>query len=101
MLTEEQALEALRQVIDPEIGIDIVELGLVYSIDVQPGRVHAAMTMTTRACPLHAVMTEAAEAALRQAAPPGTDVQVEIVWDPPWNPAMMSPAAKQQLGWRG
>ncbi len=101
MLTEEQALDALRQVIDPEIGVNIVDLGLVYSVDVQPGRIHAAITMTTRACPLHTVLTAAAESALRQAAPPGTDVRVEIVWDPPWNPAMMSPAAKQQLGWRG
>ncbi len=93
-------MEALRQVMDPELGINIVDLGLVYGVDVQDGRIHVAMTMTTRACPLHAYIAENAEAVIRQVAPDAQSVEIEMVWDPPWMPAMMSEAAKQQLGWR-
>jgi metal-sulfur cluster biosynthetic enzyme len=83
-------------VIDPEIGINVVDLGLVYSVEVSGEQVRVAMTMTTHACPLHAYLTEAAEAAIRQVVP-DTQVVVDLVWDPPWSPAMMSDAAKQQL----
>jgi metal-sulfur cluster biosynthetic enzyme len=100
MVTEQQVLEALREVVDPEIGVNIVDLGLVYSTSVEDGRVHVAMTMTTRACPLHAYLTEAADAAIRRHAPDAQSVEIEMVWDPPWSPAMMSETAKQQLGWR-
>ncbi len=98
-MTEEQIREALREVLDPEIGVNVVDLGLVYSVDVRGTEVHVALTMTTRACPLHAYITETAEAAIRQRVPEATAVHVELVWDPPWDPAMMSAAAKQQLGW--
>ena len=100
MANDEQVWNALRTVIDPEIGINIVDLGLVYSVEVSGEQVRVAMTMTTQACPLHAYLTEAAEAAIRQFAPDAQAVQVDMVWDPPWSPAMMSDAAKQQLGWR-
>lgn len=100
MVTQEQIMDALRQVMDPELGINIVDLGLVYSADVQDGRIHVTMTMTTRACPLHAYIRENAEAVIRPIAPDAQAVDVEMVWDPPWVPAMMSDAAKQQLGWR-
>ena len=97
---DEQVWNALRTVIDPEIGINVVDLGLVYSVEVSGDQVRVAMTMTTQACPLHAYLTEAAEAAIRQFAPDVAAVQVDMVWDPPWSPAMMSDEAKQQLGWR-
>ena len=100
MVEEAQVWEALRGVLDPEIGINVVDLGLVYSVEVSSNDVHVAMTMTTQACPLHAYITEAAEAAIRQRAPEAGTVRVDMVWDPPWSPAMMSAAAKQQLGWR-
>jgi len=96
----EQIQEALREVIDPEIGINIVDLGLVYSIDVQDGSVRIAVTMTTRACPLSAYIVQEVEAAVRRALPDVQRVDVQMVWDPPWCPAMMSEAAKQRLGWR-
>lgn len=100
MANDEQVWNALRTVIDPEIGINVVDLGLVYSVEVSGDQVRVAMTMTTQACPLHAYLTEAAEAAIRQFAPDVAAVQVDMVWDPPWSPAMMSDEAKQQLGWR-
>jgi metal-sulfur cluster biosynthetic enzyme len=100
MITEEQVLDALRQVMDPELGINVVDLGLVYSVILQNGRIRVAMTMTTRACPLHTYLTEAAEAAIRQCAPDAQAVEIDMVWDPPWTPAMMSDAAKRQLGWK-
>lgn len=100
LVNDERVWEALRTVIDPEIGINVVDLGLVYRVEVSTNHVHVAMTMTTQACPLHAYLTEAAEAAIRQFAADAEAVQVEMVWDPPWSPAMMSDTAKQQLGWR-
>jgi metal-sulfur cluster biosynthetic enzyme len=101
MVTEQQIWDALREVIDPELGINVVDLGLVYHVGVQDGRVRVAMTMTTQACPLHAYLTESAETVIRQHAPEVDSIAVEMVWEPPWHPAMMSKAAKQQLGWRG
>ena len=95
----EQVLEALRDVIDPEIGINVVDLGLVYGADVQGNDVHIALTMTTPACPLHEYISEAARTAVRQHMPQVEHVDVDIVWDPPWSPAMMSAEAKRQLGW--
>lgn len=99
-MNEEQIREALREVLDPELGINIVDLGLVYSVVVEDSTVRIALTMTTRACPLHAYLTEEAQAAVRRHVPNVGHVDVQIVWDPPWSPAMMSEVAKQQLGWR-
>lgn len=98
-MTEERIWEALRQVMDPEIGVNIVDLGLVYSVELRDHEVHVAMTMTTQACPLHGYLTEAAERAIRTREPEVERVDVEMVWEPPWSPAMMSDAAKEQLGW--
>jgi metal-sulfur cluster biosynthetic enzyme len=96
---EERIREALRGVMDPEIGINIVDLGLVYNVDVQGNDVHIQMTMTTQACPLHEYIAESARTAVRHAVPEVAGVDVEMVWDPPWSPAMMSAEAKRQMGW--
>lgn len=86
---------ALREVIDPEIGINIVDLGLVYGIVVSPvGDVHVALTMTTAACPLGEHIVRDAERRLYDAALRAT---VELVWDPPWGPERMLPAARAAL----
>jgi metal-sulfur cluster biosynthetic enzyme len=98
-ITAEQVRGALRHVIDAEVGINVVDLGLVYEVSVQDGRVSVAMTMTTPACPLGETLTEQAEATIRQNIPGVRTVTVDLVWDPPWRPAMMSGAAKEQLGW--
>ena len=99
MTMEEQIREALRGVMDPEIGINIVDLGLVYNVDVRGNDVHIQMTMTTQACPLHEYIAESARTAVRHAVPEVAGVDVEMVWDPPWSPAMMSAEAKRQMGW--
>lgn len=99
MQNELEVWNALRTVIDPETGINVVDLGLVYRVEVSSDEVRVDMTMTTRACPLHAYLTETAESAIRELAPDARAVIVEVVWDPPWDPAMMSEVAKQRLGW--
>jgi metal-sulfur cluster biosynthetic enzyme len=99
MLTEEQVREALREVIDPEAGMNIVDLGLVYRIDAAEDRVRVAMTMTTPACPVGPMLVEQAQDAIRAVVSSGCDVAVELVWDPPWSADMMSERAKQHFGW--
>ena len=96
----EAALQALRGVIDPEVGVNIVDLGLVYDVDVnvEDRRVHVRMTMTSPACPLGEQILSDAEQRL-QTIDGIDDVQVELVWDPPWGPERMAPPARQALGW--
>jgi metal-sulfur cluster biosynthetic enzyme len=100
MINDDQIWDAMRGVIDPELGINVVDLGLVYSVEVAAHRVRVVMTMTTPTCPLNAYITETAESTIRQAVPDVETVSIDMVWDPPWSPAMMSATAKQQLGWR-
>ena len=99
MPSEEQVREALRSVIDPEAGMNIVDLGLVYRIDAAEDHVQVAMTMTTPACPVGPMLVEQAQDAIRTVVPSSCIVTVELVWDPPWNAAMMSERAKQHFGW--
>ena len=97
----EMIRELLREVIDPEIGINIVDLGLVYDIRMSGDGVAAIrMTLTTPGCPLGGYIDDEIRETL-WGAPGVYDVDVRIVWDPPWDPdQMMSDWAKQQLGWR-
>lgn len=94
-----QVLDALRRVVDPEVGIDIVEMGLIYGVDLGAGGIRVRMTLTSPACPTGTLMIEEAEAAIARIAPPGMAVAVECVWEPPWDPERMSDAAKKKLGW--
>ena len=93
-------LAALRNVVDPEIGINVVDLGLVYEAGADNGHVHVVMTMTTAACPLGESITEEAKAAIRAHVPGVTSVSVTLVWEPAWQPSMMSGTARERLGWR-
>jgi metal-sulfur cluster biosynthetic enzyme len=99
-MTADRVRDALRRVIDPEIGVNIVDLGLVYSASVAEGDVTIAMTMTSAACPLGESLAEEAEAAVRQHIDGVRSVAVELVWDPPWQPSMMSETARAMLGRR-
>lgn len=99
MPTEEAIRAALRSVIDPEVGMNVVDLGLVYGIEVAPNRVRVAMTMTTPACPMGSMITEDAREAIRDIAPEAAEIDVQLVWDPPWDSSMMSEHAKQKFGW--
>ena len=92
-------LEALRSVDDPEAGMNIVDLGLVYGVDVDERSVHIEMTMTTAACPMTDMIVEQVREVVQAAVPPGTAVNVNLVWDPPWTPDKMSGVAKEHFGW--
>lgn len=98
MVSDDKVWQALQQVIDPELGINIVDLGLVYSVDVEDGHVSVAMTMTTPACPLNDYLTGQAEATIWQHVPEVQSVSINLVWDPPWHPGMISEAIQQQFG---
>ncbi len=90
--------DLLREVIDPELGVNIIDLGLVYDVRVSDDVATVQMTMTTPGCPLGAYFDDAVHDCLGGA--PGVEqVDLQIVWDPPWRPEMMSHEAKKQLGW--
>lgn len=91
------ALEALGRVWDPELGLDVVSLGLVYDVRVEPGRIDIDMTLTTPGCPVSESLPEEAAAAVR-AALPDVEVTVNVVWEPPWTPERLTPAALHKLG---
>lgn len=98
MIDEANIYEALRHVLDPEVAVNVVDLGLVYGVAVTGDAVRIDLTMTTPACPLVDTLVRDTRAALRDAGVVG-DVDVNIVWDPPWGPERMSAAAREQLGW--
>ena len=92
-------MDLLHEVIDPELGVNIVDLGLIYGVRVVDRVFDVRMTLTTPGCPLSGYIDDEVRRTLSGA--PGVDDTVtEIVWDPPWSPDMMSDLAKDQLGWR-
>lgn len=98
-LTEEQVRDALRQVIDPELGINIVDLGLVYDVDISAeGVVHVEYTLTTMGCPIGPLIEQQMQSILANV-PGVTEVGAEMVLRPPWTPEMMSEEAKAALGY--
>jgi metal-sulfur cluster biosynthetic enzyme len=97
-MTDTEVREALRQVVDPELGVNIVDLGLIQAIDVADADVRVTMTMTTPACPLRDYIQDLVESTLLDRLGSAQRVTVTIVDDPPWSPDMMSEAARRQLG---
>ena len=95
----ESVKAVLRQVIDPEVGVNIVDLGLVYGVDITPGQISIRLTMTSPACPMGDMIMSDIDAALDAALPPGIGVEVNLVWDPPWTPEMMNKDARSHFGW--
>lgn len=93
-----EVLTALKKVIDPELGTNIVDLGLVYHASLNASGIDIALTMTTPACPLGEMMSEEIKSVLRDRFPDAPHVHVELVWDPPWSADMMSEEARRQLG---
>jgi metal-sulfur cluster biosynthetic enzyme len=91
--------EALRRVVDPEVAMTIVDVGLVYGVTVTDERLHVLLTMTSAACPVTDVIVEEVEAELDRVAPPAMRVDVELVWEPAWSADRMSPRAKAFMGW--
>jgi len=91
-------LAALKTVIDPELGVNIVDLGLIYRAARTANGIDVELTMTTPACPLGEMMTDEIKLVLRDRFPDLPDVRVEIVWDPPWSSELMSEESRRQLG---
>ena len=91
--------EALQRVVDPEVAMTIVDVGLVYGVTVTDERLHVLLTMTSAACPVTDVIVEEVELELEGAAPRTMRVDVELVWEPAWSTDRMSPRAKAFMGW--
>ena len=98
-LNDELVLETLRQVIDPEIGVNIVDLGLIYRFAYADGKLTVTMTLTTPGCPMHDSIAEGVKNILL-GLEGVSEVAVEVVWDPPWHPSMMTAAARELTGTR-
>ena len=97
MPTRDEVIEALRQVEDPELGMDIVDLGLLYGVEVEGPRVKVTHSLTSMGCPVGPMIQEDINRVAREL--PGVeDVDVELTWDPPWTPDKMSDDAKFILG---
>jgi metal-sulfur cluster biosynthetic enzyme len=97
MPTKEEVVDALRAVEDPELGMDIVELGLLYDVEVEGPKVKVIHTLTSMGCPVGPMIQENVDQVVR-ALPGVEDVDVELTWDPPWSPEKMSDDAKFILG---
>lgn len=96
--TRQAVVEMLRTCYDPEIPVDIYELGLIYQVDVdEAGKVSIRMTLTSPMCPVAGSLPGEVEGKVRSV-PGVTDAAIDLVWDPPWDPSLMSEAAKLQLG---
>jgi metal-sulfur cluster biosynthetic enzyme len=98
MPTREEVFEALHQVEDPELGMDIVELGLVYDVEVAGPKVKVIHSLTSMGCPAGPMIQEDIAATTKANFPDVEDVELELTWDPPWTPERMSEDAKFILG---
>ena len=97
MATKEDVYEAIKTVIDPEVGFDLVSLGLIYDVAVKGDHVDVKMTLSTRGCPLHEMMVQWVKDAVLKL-PDVNSVDVEVVWEPAWNISMASDEVKKALG---
>ena len=90
---------ALRQVVDPEVALTIVDVGLVYAVNVTDTQVQVRMTMTSAACPVTDIIVRDVETELHRVVPADLDVAVELTWEPPWTADRLSARAKAFMGW--
>ena len=96
---EQLVYRLLGNIIDPEVGENIVDLGLVYRVQVEERNVTISLTMTSTACPMGDMLLDDIHEKLTKQLPSDVNFNVQLVWEPPWDPDMMSPEAKQRLGW--
>jgi metal-sulfur cluster biosynthetic enzyme len=94
---QEDITDILRTVVDPEIGLNIVDLGLIYEIQLQERKALVKMTLTTPGCPLHATISQDVKEKV-ESLDGIQEADVQIVWDPPWTVDRLSPEAKKELG---
>ncbi len=97
MVTKEQVFEALQTCYDPEIPVNIVDLGLVYDVQVDADKVTVKMTLTAAGCGMGGIIASQAKQKILELLDV-KEASVDLVWDPPWNPSMMSEEARQKLG---
>src|SRR5512133_1216150 len=90
---------ALERVVDPELALNIVDVGLVYGVTVAAGQVEVRLTMTSAACPVADTIVQDVEDELDRALPPELLIRVELVWEPPWTPERLSASARRFMGW--
>jgi len=93
----EEIVKALKECYDPEIPVNVWDLGLIYDVAVDEEKVHVKMTLTAPGCPMHTFISQEVKKKL-QSVNGVKEATVEVVWDPPWSPDKMSPDAKVQLG---
>lgn len=98
-LTSDDVIDSLMLVLDPEVGINIVDLGLIYNVTVLDGMVHIRMTLTTPGCPLHDSIEAAVRRVLETRHPEIRDIEIELVWEPAWDVDKITPAGRAELGW--
>ena len=98
LLDSAPVMDALRTVMDPELGVNVVDLGLVYSVDVFDGDVSVTITTTTPACPIGSFLEDQVRWAVMRIPGVGS-VEVDVVHTPPWTPGLMSDQAREVLGW--
>jgi metal-sulfur cluster biosynthetic enzyme len=96
-LTEDTVMEVLEDVVDPEFDINIVDLGLIYEVDVEDGNVDILMTLTTKGCPFHGVFREVITEELQEL-DAVEEIDIELTFDPHWDPEMMSDEARRKFG---
>lgn len=97
MSREEHYITLLKEVYDPELGINIVDLGLIYEIHEEANQIYVQMTLTTPGCPMHDTIVGAVEWVLKNDNP-DAEVSIDVVWEPAWEPSKMSDWAKDMLG---
>ncbi len=97
MVTQEDVYAAISTVIDPEVGFDIVSLGLIYDVAIEENHVHVTMTLSTRGCPLHELIKKWTKEAVEKIEGVQS-CEIEIVWEPTWNITMASEEVKKALG---
>lgn len=98
-ITADDVISSLKLVLDPEVGINIVDLGLIYGVTVLDRHVHIEMTLTTPGCPLHATIEQAVRRVLETQHPGIVDIQLELVWEPAWDVECITPEGRAELGW--
>jgi metal-sulfur cluster biosynthetic enzyme len=96
---EQSIQDILRQVIDPEVGENIVDLGLVYGIEIEGNVANIKLTLTSQACPMGEMLLDDIDATLTQQLSTDIEYDIQMVWEPPWHPDRMSAKAKLRLGW--
>ncbi|MCD6357682.1 MAG: DUF59 domain-containing protein [Thermoproteales archaeon] len=97
MSMREKVIKALKKVYDPEIPINIYDLGLVYGVEVYGSRVKVRMTLTAPGCPMAVYLPALVEEVIKQEVPEAEDVEVEVVWDPPWSPRRVTEEGRRRL----